>query len=527
MISSGCYYEVPEIIPDSASFQPANEQTKTRQNQYPTRWITDRDYTIAPGVHVLAERAPSAAYAIETDKGIVLFDTGQFEVCYEMKESLLSLRLRPEDISTILLTHAHYDHVFGANKLREVSGATVMAGREDCETLRRADVDALFSLFPRTPFSGDPIQVDRELVDGERIDLGDVQIEVLATPGHTPGSTCYLVEKDSKRYLISGDVVASLNFGPATYSAKLSPRFRGDAKDYLATINRLLEMEPPDYLLSGHPQQQKRTESIELDVSTWKRVLESARVELETIVDRFQRDGADFLDQTPKSIEPNLYSLGSLDGIAVYCVDDGKQLVVVNAPGGDRFSEFLSNRFSSLKLDDAKPRLVLLTSSSQERCSGLRSLKGMFRVVAPPDLAETLRSDGLDVITAEEIDGLTQSGIEAVILELGTSYLYRVGDRTVLFTPDVPRNIAMTWVDRHTGKKTFADLQPQRDQIVAELSANALLTEAYSESLLRLRRIAPDVWLPLVPFLDQNANLYDDDWTDQLDANRRTVQIAR
>ena len=218
------------------------------------------------------------------------------------------------DLKYILLTHAHYDHVFGTNRLRSISGAKVCAGRDDCEILRQMDLPILFSVFPDFDYFGGPIEVDQELEDGDVIKLGDVKIEVLATPGHTPGSVCYLMHKDGQSILFSGDVIASLNFGPATYPVHISPRYRGDAESYLKTINRLLEMEPPDLLMTAHPRQMIRRYSARVDKTRWKQLLEPAKAEVELAIERQQRDGADFLDDETKEIEPGLWLLGLLDG---------------------------------------------------------------------------------------------------------------------------------------------------------------------------------------------------------------------
>ena len=269
------------------------EQDDTPEPQpYRKSWLGSSSITVAPGIHALA-LSPSAAYAIETSQGVILIDAGVDEEARLLRECLISVGISIDQIRYLLITHAHYDHVFGINRVREVSGAVVCAGAEDCETLRNADRQALFSLFPRTPFSGNSIPVDRELVDGDTITLGDTKVQVMATPGHTPGSVCYLLERAGERFLFSGDVVASMNFGPATYPVYLPPRFKGDAADYAESIQRLLDMDPPDMLLTGHPRQQRRPQSLELDSQQWQDLLNSAKDELRTALDRQRDDGAE------------------------------------------------------------------------------------------------------------------------------------------------------------------------------------------------------------------------------------------
>ena len=111
-------------------------------------------------------------------------------------------------ISRVLETHVHADHVSGGPQLAALHGATYAV-----------DPGADFELKLRA----DP------LGDGERIDLGHVTIEVLHTPGHTPGSTCYLI---SGRYLISGDTVFTNSVG--------RPDLGGHAADWARLLYRTL-----------------------------------------------------------------------------------------------------------------------------------------------------------------------------------------------------------------------------------------------------------------------------------------------
>ena len=179
-----------------------------------------------------------------------------------------------------------------------------------------------------------------------------------------------------------------------------------------------------------------------------------------------------------------------------------------------------------MDLDDSIPKLILLTSDSLECRSGLQSLEGDFRVIAPPSLVETLASEKFELAAAEEINEITELRVEAIEHAHGMSFSYRVGEKNVLFTPSVPRKITLTWTDRQTGKKTYGELQPHMKDLLDELLASKETVDTYSKTLDRLRQISPDVWLPAKPLVDQNANLYDDDWDGYLGANRRAVDWA-
>src|SRR5262249_49942933 len=150
----------------------------------------------------------------------------------------------------ILLTHVHGDHCGGAERLRGETGAKVYAGRDDAAGLRAGTPrEAFFSTYYVPHHDPPPTTLAVELKGGETITVGDTQFRAVATPGHTPGSICYLMERRGLRALFAGDVISMLQGDPkshspaakplGTYSAYLAPRYRGDAGLYLASLREL------------------------------------------------------------------------------------------------------------------------------------------------------------------------------------------------------------------------------------------------------------------------------------------------
>ena len=104
------------------------------------------------------------------------------------------------EVAAILLTHAHFDHIWGCNKLRELSGVQVFACEDEKELCEIAKLNV--SEDVGRPYT---VSVDWYLRDGEEVTIEGMKFKVIATPGHTQGSCCYYFENDN--ILVSGDTL--------------------------------------------------------------------------------------------------------------------------------------------------------------------------------------------------------------------------------------------------------------------------------------------------------------------------------
>ncbi len=99
----------------------------------------------------------------------------------------------------VLLTHSHYDHIGALDEICDYTGAEVMLHAFEQDALNDPTVNlALYADAP-SPSTA----VSKTIVDGDIITLGDIEIKVLYTPGHTVGSVCYYTDG----MLFSGDTL--------------------------------------------------------------------------------------------------------------------------------------------------------------------------------------------------------------------------------------------------------------------------------------------------------------------------------
>src|SRR6267142_39835 len=87
-------------------------------------------------------------------------------------------------VKAIVITHAHIDHIGGAQKLKAATGAPVFMNRDDAPLYDMLDVQAGWLGMP-TP---ERTEIDSALRDGDLLGLGDTEFVALHTPGHTQGS---------------------------------------------------------------------------------------------------------------------------------------------------------------------------------------------------------------------------------------------------------------------------------------------------------------------------------------------------
>jgi metallo-beta-lactamase class B len=123
-----------------------------------------------------------SAWAITTTEGIIIIDT---IFPYNSEELIIGglrrLGLDPEDIRYVIISHAHGDHIGGAQMLQERYGARVVMGAPDWDLVERYP-NRYQTMAPRR---------DIVATDGMQITLGDATVTTWATPGHTPGTLSY------------------------------------------------------------------------------------------------------------------------------------------------------------------------------------------------------------------------------------------------------------------------------------------------------------------------------------------------
>ncbi len=153
-----------------------------------------------------------------------------------LEEYLSRNALRPV---AILLTHGHFDHICGLADFLKRYPIPVYLHPGDGSMLTDPMHCGLHLFFPGAPF--DPVNGSLPIADGQTLTLGGLSIDVLATPGHSKGSVCYLIDG----VLFSGDTLFRAGFGRTDL-------YGGSHAELLTSLHRLRALSADTAVYPGH-----------------------------------------------------------------------------------------------------------------------------------------------------------------------------------------------------------------------------------------------------------------------------------
>ena len=145
-------------------------------------------------------------------------------------------------VDAIVHTHTHFDHVGCTAELQRATGSAASIHEADRPLYDMLPVQAeLFGM--RTPVAAD---VDGGLVDGRVIRAGALELGILHTPGHTPGSCCFVARDMHTTHLFAGDTLFRGSVGRTDL-------WGGDSSTILRSIrSKLLTLEDDTHVVTGH-----------------------------------------------------------------------------------------------------------------------------------------------------------------------------------------------------------------------------------------------------------------------------------
>lgn len=174
----------------------------------------------------------SNCYMLSTSTAAVVIDIGEFTT--PVRQFLEENRGKE---TLLLATHRHFDHVAGMKEAKDFCGAkTAVHVLDECGFQSAADsMGANFDIV-HPSFSADVL-----LSDGDMLTVGDIEIGVMHTPGHTEGSVCFVIDD----MIFSGDTLFFLSVGRTDFPT-------GNTAVLLKSLEKLFSL-PRDYkVFPGH-----------------------------------------------------------------------------------------------------------------------------------------------------------------------------------------------------------------------------------------------------------------------------------
>jgi glyoxylase-like metal-dependent hydrolase (beta-lactamase superfamily II) len=181
--------------------------------------------------------AATNAYLIADDsaKEAVLFDAPDHTVGPLLEKA----KQNGFKVIGLWLTHGHFDHIADhAQVTRAFPEAKVLIHRLDEPKLEHPDLMAMF-----LPFDIPPRRADEYVTDGQRLQIGNLQVEVIHTPGHSPGHVMY--HFPNEKVLVGGDLIIMGAVGRTDFPDS-------DPAELDRSIRRIMQLPEDTHLLPGH-----------------------------------------------------------------------------------------------------------------------------------------------------------------------------------------------------------------------------------------------------------------------------------
>lgn len=173
-------------------------------------------------------------YVLTTDgKNAVVIDPSQPQILKELNK----LSLTPV---YVLLTHCHFDHVYGVPVLQAAGAKVICSAKEKSLVGTSADMSRIFSA------SSVVYTVDQTMDDNEERSLCNLTVRMLWTPGHTKGGACYLItDENGEEYLFTGDTLFAGAVGRTDFAT-------GDISSLRRSLKRLSDLDKNYRVYPGH-----------------------------------------------------------------------------------------------------------------------------------------------------------------------------------------------------------------------------------------------------------------------------------
>jgi len=212
---------------------------------------------VAEGIYWIEGSRGCNVYGLTSGEGVTLVDTGMPGEARRLDAELGQQGYALSQVRRIVLTHSHFDHVGSAAQIVRLSGAPILAHRDEVPYVERTQTLPSRSLVQRLLMALEervlprqaPLPVSKALEEGDVLDVAG-GMRVIHTPGHTPGSIC--LYQAELQVLLCGDTLFNKNPMTGKKELRLSlPIVSTDMSQVRASVRKLTAL-PVRVLCFGH-----------------------------------------------------------------------------------------------------------------------------------------------------------------------------------------------------------------------------------------------------------------------------------
>lgn len=202
------------------------------------------------------------SHLIDTGDGLIVFDSGFQHTVHLMVQAVWELGYSPSDIKYLIHSHEHFDHIGAANDFKTLYGCKLVISRAGAEVFRKYPERVFMHANPN-PYAY-PFTPDIELTDGQIIQLGNVSIRCVETPGHSDGVMSFFFDMEDQGKMYHIGYFGGMGFN-TLYQQALTELGRPltARQDFLNSLQKVRN-ESVDITLGNHPAQNKTLEKLEL-----------------------------------------------------------------------------------------------------------------------------------------------------------------------------------------------------------------------------------------------------------------------
>ena len=177
---------------------------------------------------------------IENNMYLVMDEKSHDAVLIDASQDIPELKKVVDELGAnvkyILITHGHFDHIMGLNSLKKTLNAPAVICKDDLAI--SDNVNEFTRLFGVPDIV--PPTYEKLVRDGDVLDVGDMQIKVIQTPGHTEGGVCYLIGEN----LFSGDTLFKQSVGRTDLFGGNLEKIRHSVKEVLFKLDENIKVFP-------------------------------------------------------------------------------------------------------------------------------------------------------------------------------------------------------------------------------------------------------------------------------------------